>query len=370
MLPGSTGYTNLFYEGNELDGLVLFDSLAVVVEGKGSSISVQAQRGDTVRLGRDIEDAVEDAWRQGARARAYLVAAEESVFVDEHGAEILRIPAGKIRSVIIINPTMHELAGLAPQLPRLRALGLFAGGEYPWSVYINDLRVIAETSENAAVFLHYLTWRGRLPLGDGVDVFDEIDLWSSYLLAERFGALHNSGHVVVGNASTDFDDYYHGLAGLGPERDAPTKFLPDVVRSFVAALAERRPPGWREAAGVCLDLSIPELLYVDTKLAELATDAIGGDAVGLTAGRVALVGLPQGVNPSIALTSINAGGDPTFVVGCGLDPAGEPRIIWAQYRKAVTFELSDFERQVTEHVTQPRPSKRSRQAGSRSQGSR
>ena len=349
LLPGAETYANLLYEGAELDGLVLFDRTALVVEGKGSGISVQGQRGDTKRLLRDIENAVEGAWRQGARAREYLLRPGEAVFTDERGTEVLRIPSGRVREVIIVNPTLHELAGFAQQLPRLRALGLFEAGEYPWSVFVNDLRVIAETCENAAVFLHYLVWRNRLPLGDRITVTDEIDLWGSYLFCERFTGLQGGGRMIIGNASTDFDAYYDGLAGRGPKGEPPRRFLPDSVRVFVSRLADTRPPGWREATGVCLDLSIPELAFVNTKLREVATEAALAGPVSLVAGRVLLLSLPRRMNASEALMLYDPGeGDPTFAVACRLGIAGEPEIAWAQYRKAFTFDLSDFEEQAFE----------------------
>lgn len=346
LLQGATTYTNLHYEGTELDGLVLFERIALAVEGKGTGISVQGQRGDVERLSRDIAAAVEDAWRQGSRARAFLLRAGDSVFTNDRGTEVLRIPSGQVRDVIIVNPTLHELAGFAQQLPRLRALGLFQAGEYPWSVFINDLRVIAETSENAAVFLHYLVWRNRLPLGDRISVTDEIDLWASYLLCERFMGLQVGGRMIIGNASTDFDAYYDGLAGRGPKQEAPTKFLPESVRAFVSRLAGTRPPGWREATGVCLDLSIPELAFVDAKLREVASEADVAGPVSLVAGRVLLLGLARRVNASEGLMLYDAGkADPTFAIACRLGNAGEPEIAWAQYRKPFTFELSDFEEQ-------------------------
>jgi len=352
LLPGAENHSNLYYEGTELDGLVLFERTALVVEGKGSGISVQGQRGDTTRLVRDIQDAVEDAWRQGSRAREYLLRAGDVVFTDERGTQVLRIPSGQVRDVIIVNPTLHELAGVAQQLPRLRALGLFAAGEYPWSVFINDLRVIAETCENAAIFLHYLVWRNRLPLGDRITVTDEIDLWGSYLFCERFTGLQGGGRMIIGNASTDFDAYYDGLAGRGPKREPPRKFLPDSVRALVRRLADTRPPGWQEATAVCLDLSIPELAFVDTKLREVATEAALAGPVSLVAGRVLLLGLPRRVNASEALMmSDPAEGDPTFAVACRLGNAREPEIAWAQYRKPFTFDLSDFEEHAFEAAT-------------------
>ena len=41
-------------------------------------------------------------------------------------------------------------------------------------------------------------------------------------------------------------------------------------------------------------------------------------------------------------------GDPTFAVACRLGNAGESEIVWAQYRKPFTFDLSDFEEQAYE----------------------
>ena len=150
--------------------------------------------------------------------------------------------------------------------------------------------------------------------------------------------------MIVGNASTDFDAYYDGLAGRGPKREPLRKFLPESVRAFVIRLAVGRPPGWREATGVCLDLSIPELAFVDGKLREVASEAAAAGPVSMVAGRVLLLGLPRRVNASEGLMLYDPGeGDPAFAVACRLGSVGEPEIAWAQYRKPFTFELSDFE---------------------------
>jgi len=344
MLPGSLAHTNLQYADAELDGLVLFENLAFVVEGKGTALSVQRHRGDVRRLLRDIGKAVEDAWTQGARAREFILRDGDSVFRDSRGVEI-RIPAGSVREVIIVNPTLHELGGHAPQLGRLRALGLFPKGELPWSVYINDLRVIAETCGNPAVFLHYLTWRSRLPLGEGITVSDEIDLWGCYLNNERFGMLADSGKVIVANSSTDFDAYYDGLVGRGPKKARPAKFPREPVTSFVERMASERPSGWREASGVCLDLSVPELAVVSAKATDVARLASrAGRRVQLEVGRVMIVGFPTGSPASSVLDDAEPSNDATLVIYCQEGKANKGEIVWAKYAKDVTFELSDFER--------------------------
>ncbi|MGO9321889.1 MAG: hypothetical protein ACLQBY_13955 [Solirubrobacteraceae bacterium] len=345
LLPDSKGFTNLHYDGTELDGLVIFENTAFVVEGKGSALSIQAQRGDVVRLGRDLGRAVEDAWTQGARARDYLLRDEAAVFVDEGGSEVLRIPAGTIAEVFIVNPTLHELAGHASQLPRLRSLGLFPAGEFPWSVFINDLRVISETADNAAVFLHYLTWRARLPLGERVTVMDELDLWGSYLLCERFGSLAGEGHHIVGNSITDFDAYYAGVVGDGPKRPKPRKFLEEPITGFVERMARERPPGWRDAAGVCLDLSLPELAFVVREARRMWKRANASKAPDITdCGRVRLIGVPRGHHlAEVIAATEQLESETTFHIYVRGSKAKRGEIAWAKCVKPITFELSDFE---------------------------
>ena len=353
LLPGGQGFVNLFYEGTELDGLVIFERTAFVVEGKGTPLSVAAERGDLERLRRDIGRAVEEAWTQGKRARDYLLReGAPAVFVDDSGTELVRLEPGQIDDVVIVNPTVHELAGHASQLPRLRHLGLFADGEYPWSVFINDLRVIAETADNAAVFLHYLIWRARLPLGEQVTATDELDLWASYLLSERFGSLAAGGHYIVGNSTTDFDAYYNGLLGNGPPAPKPRKMLKEPVKSFVDRMANERPPGWRSAAGTCLDLSIAEMAYVCGRAPAICDTAQEHRRTGFEeVGRVRLVGVPRGdALEQVIADAEGASGDATFHIYMQAADDGAPQVIAATTVRPVTFELSDYEKRCLQEL--------------------
>jgi hypothetical protein len=346
LLPGSKGFTHLQYGNAELDGLVIFEKTAFVVEGKASALSVQAQRGDLVRLASDLGGAVEDAWIQGARAREYLLQDSDAIFRDERGFELLRCDKGSIEEVVIVNPTLHQLAGHASQLPRMRSLGLFPAGEFPWSVFINDLRVISETADNAAVFLHYLVWRARLPLGERITVIDELDLWASYLLCERFAALAgDQGHQIVGNSSTDFDAYYAGVTGEGPKQPRPRKFLEEPVRGFVERMAIERPDEWRDAAGACLDLSVPELAFVIGEARPAWKRANAARTPDITdCGRVRLIGVPRGATLlDVLAESESQESEATFHIYVRGSKAKRGEIAWAKRVKAVTFELSDFE---------------------------
>ena len=345
-LPGADTYTNLHYGPDELDGLVVFEDIAFVVEGKGSAISFQARRGDLNRLVNEIRRSVEEALDQGVRARDFILAPGESVFLDSRGSEVVRLPDGAIREVHIVNPTIHELAGNALQLTQFRSRGLFPTGELPWSVYINDLRVIVETCENAAIFLHYLVWRSRLALGEEIVVTDEIDLWGAYLLAVRFQPLGEDGFHHLGNCSTDFDAYYDGLMGRGPRREAPHKFLAEPARSFVERMAIERPPDWMEAAGVVLDLSIPELAFVCGKSKRAGQVANARNQfVELGFGRGVLIGVPAHADQDTVLEqAAEARSDASFFVYAKESGSKDGSIVWAHYGTTISFELSEFER--------------------------
>ncbi len=352
-LPGSRSFTNLAYEGTELDGLVLFERMALVVEGKGKALSPAARRGDVRRLRSDLTEAVEDAWRQGKRAREYLLADAPAIFADERGADVLRLDPGSVDEVIIVNPTLHQLGGHASQLQRLRSLGLFAEGEYPWSVFINDLRIISETADNAAVFLHYLAWRARLPLGERLLVGDEIDLWSSYLLCDRFRGLNDGGHHTIGNASTDFDAYYYGVLGNGPPSPRPSKFLREPVKSFVARMVDERPSGWLQAASTCLELSLVEQAYAGQVSGPIGETARRErEVIAEEAGRLRLVGIPRESALEDAIEQNEAvRSDATFHFYVRSTPGQAATIEWAKTVRPVSLELSDVEKRFLDELT-------------------
>jgi hypothetical protein len=60
---------------------------------------------------------------------------------------------------------------------------------------------------------------------------------------------------------------------------------------------------------------------------------------------MALVGVPPNADiPSVVAQPAPGGSDPTLVVYCREATTKRPEIAWAKTGKAVTFELSDFEK--------------------------
>lgn len=341
MVPGARTFTHLTYEVEEggeqkraeVDGLVIWHRSALVVEGKGTGLSMASRRGDVLRLRRDIERAVEEAWRQGARARDYLLSGADSHFVDEADQEIV-ISAGSVDTVYIVNPTVHALADHAVMLPLLRKLGLFPCGEMPWSVFINDLRIIAETVRNPAEFLHYLAWRSALPLGERVSAIDELDVFGSYLLREQIHErLVRGASLVHLHSTVDFDAYYFGEAGDGPPAERPSMFSTPLVDRFIERLCRQRPDGWLDAAGVCLDLSLSELAAVDAAGPRLAGGVDRLDVRAAIVDSVAIVAIGTGRRWGEAYREVAEKlPDTCRVVIMTSDHVGQPRLVWALER--------------------------------------
>lgn len=357
MLPGSKAWTNLFYwveeEGErkrvELDGLVLYQGIAFLLEGKANPLAPPSLRGDVRRLRNEIKDTVEEAFHQALRARRYLMTGRVT-FEDEQGNIIAEIDGAELDRIYTINPTLHELGAQAVQLGRFHELGLFKDGTLPFSVFVNDLRVISETVEAPMEFIHYLEWRARLPLGTKVDVSDELDLFGAYLVRQQIDRMISTfGHVQVGNQSTDFDDYYMGQV---PRKKRPRMltFMRE-MREFLDRMSRERPDGWMDAVGTCLELSIAEMGILSGTLRRMPA-APAGEML-IAAHTEDPLGDSNGGAVSLAIVLVGTGIDEEEVRGYGpsdlpevqravfvkRSSRGRPMIIWATTNRDVEVVL-------------------------------
>ena len=266
-LPGAevaTGVHYRFDDGEglqeyETDGIVIFEDFCLIVEGKASGLSVPARRGDLTRLQRDIAKTLENAWSQCARVHRYLATHGPAVFTDRHGKPVLEVIDPARLHVLYVNPMLHSLGVFAHELPRLRTLGLFPDDGLPWPVIVTDLRVIVEMVRSPAELIHYIIWRNSLPIGETMTVVDELDIFGAYLFG-RVGRtdLAQNEHMYFGSSTTDFDAYYAGEIGHGPETPRPRRVLGDWFEATLVDLATRRPRGWLETSFAILDLPLEE----------------------------------------------------------------------------------------------------------------
>lgn len=150
-LPGSRSAVGVFYreegaEPIELDGLVLYEDRAIVIEGKGSPLRLPSRRGDAERLKRQLVDTITVGWAQLERDMRIITEGEaDLLLLDHRGNEILRANRSDIRRVYPILPTFDRLHDVGTHLSDLYDYGVLAPGVTPLIVSVTDLQLALST---------------------------------------------------------------------------------------------------------------------------------------------------------------------------------------------------------------------------------
>jgi hypothetical protein len=96
----------------ETDVLLVFDSVALVIECKSARITPAARRGAPERLQREIQKLIEDSSKQFARlAEALLASNTDFEFTTSEGTH--RLPRGAIKRVVRLNVTLDFFGPIA-----------------------------------------------------------------------------------------------------------------------------------------------------------------------------------------------------------------------------------------------------------------
>jgi hypothetical protein len=301
-LPGAETFVSVYYpsEGEdgpiraECDGLVLWNDVCFIIEGKGKALSPQSRRGDVKRIHADLEGSLAAAWKQGNRVLAYLWQSRPAVFYDDKGRELVSVDGSTLAYTKVVTPTVHALADHALNLEQFADMGLDVSGEPPWAISINDLRMICELVRSPAELICFVRWRDRLHLGRSSIAADEADLFGAFLLRAPYPESASGGILHIGSHSTDLDAYFMSRQ-TGSVADKPGMFSTPLVDRFVDRLTRERPDGWLDAVEVVLRLSLEQLAFVDHAAALLAEAAASEErCVAHSKFGATLVGVPPG----------------------------------------------------------------------------
>ena len=250
LFPGSEVYGKLYYriEENgaskrvETDGLVIYDDNLFIIEAKAGQLHPSAHRGSIIKIKNDVGKLISDAYDQALRTKNYILSVSEPIFEYQSGKTALKIEnPSKFRNIFLVNTTLENLGELSTHLNSLRQYNLIEGKEWPWSVYINDLRVISELIETPSEFLLYLQRRIRANDFPAFSAADELDFFSVFL---REGLYFEDGRLgsvdvyrVVGYTDA-IDRYYHAQMGLTSGGEKPKlnilKEYRDLIRKIEA----------------------------------------------------------------------------------------------------------------------------------------
>lgn len=278
LLPGSKIYEELYYpttvndkiERAETDGIVLFDTNLFIVEGKAGALSIPARRGALSRVKRDVTELVDKAYEQALRTKQFINEAGKPRFEYENGAEALVIENKRIfKNIYLINVTLENLGHLAAHLNSLKTLNLIKGKEWPWSVFLNDLRVISEVIETPSEFLMYLQRRLRANDYPQFHTGDELDFFMFYLYEGLYfddDKLKNLDVFSPHAYTQDLDRHYDYKAGRVSSGEKPRLKIPEEYKTLVKNIEATGKQGFSEVTTVLLGFDVNPMKDILSKI--------------------------------------------------------------------------------------------------------
>ena len=267
LLPGSEVYGKVYYEIEEngqrsrfeSDGIILYDKNLFILEAKAGALSTSARRGSLERMKKDVSALIDSAYSQALRTKKYIEMTEKPRFEYEDGSEALTIlDKNNVENIFLVNVTLESLGDLAIRLNSLKHLKLIQGKGWPWSVFINDLRVIAEILESPSQFLTFLKRRIQANDFPQFDLADELDFLMFYLREGLYLDKINKkedGKFTLHGYTEELDRYYDFLAGRVSSGEKPTLRTSAEYKAIIRNIEALGKPGFTSVTTTLLDFS-------------------------------------------------------------------------------------------------------------------
>jgi len=287
MLPTATAYTNLFYtlpsgEQAELDGLILFDRYALLIEGKAGSLGT-ARRAGPERIKTQLEALVGDAVDQVVRAHNYVISTDTPVFRLAEGP-LITVDKTRFTQHVLITVTLDVLDIFTAEMYQMRDIGVVTTNPLPWSIALTDLRCVSEIVQRSFEFTHYLRWRLSIIEDASLSAGkDELNWLAVYLKEGPKLPVAPSGYSELQFTSytDDFDAYFlykEGYRTVPALR--PAQPLPRPLDCLCDALSSQAAYGYTEVGECLLELNFAERDDLAQKLAEVSFLEAQGRATG------------------------------------------------------------------------------------------
>jgi len=248
ILPGAKVFENLFYsitengvkKRPETDGLILYDENLFIIEAKAGKYSTSAKRGSLERMKQEVTKLIDSAYKQALRTKRYINDTPEPVFEYKDGSiAVILKDKEKYKNIYLFNITLQNLAHLSTRLNSLRSLNLVEGKEWPWSVFINDLRVISELIEFPSEFLHFL--QRRIKVNDYPQFYttDELDFLMVYFREGLYfedGILKTLDRYIPSAYTENLDRYYDYVDGRVSSGKKPRLRISEEYKNLITEL--------------------------------------------------------------------------------------------------------------------------------------
>lgn len=270
---GPAGYTSV----GETDAVLLADDIAVVVEAKSGSLRPDARSGDPTLLRQDLSKLITRAAEQAKRLRQRI---------SNDGGLRLRddtwLDLSHVREVLLVAMTLEDTSGFVTTTSDLIDHGLLSDDAVPWTVSLQDLRVISEVVQRPSEFVLYLRRRTEPDTTRFNYSMDELDLFMEFLTTglyvnpdpdQRFAELPQLGAPdeadrdqynkqvprFLFSRTDDLDAWFayrYGRREVPTER--PALPIDPTVAQVIDDLARRKSPGWLNIGATLLSYSTDE----------------------------------------------------------------------------------------------------------------
>ncbi|KNZ68664.1 Preprotein translocase subunit SecA [Thermincola ferriacetica] len=264
----------------ECDGLVLFDGNLFIIEAKAGSLSTSARRGGLERIKRDVAELIDKAYVQALRTEHYINTCSQPRFEFEDGTEALVLNKEKLHDVFLVNVTLESLGHLSTQLNSLKIFNHLQGEKWPWSVFINDLRIISELIECPSEFLTFLKRRIRVNDYPQFYTTDELDFLMYFFKEGLYfedGKLGDINLLTLTGYTDEMDRYYNFLAGKVSSGEKPRLRISEEYKKLINDIEATGKEGFTRVTTFLLSCSFETqqtiLEYIKTIEAKLRDDS-------------------------------------------------------------------------------------------------
>lgn len=260
MLPNAEAAWSLSYGPKkarlELDGLIRYDNKLILLECKWKTLTLSARSGDVVAALKDVDKAILQPLAQAKRARDYIAELDAAEFVEEATGRRIVVRRADVADVFLVTLVGTGAWSLiAANLVRLAPLGLFADGEYPWALSVNDLSVVADCVEFPSQLFDYLRRRYEVQREPRFRFHDEWDLLGVYLagaLDIRDPRFKDADFVTLDGFDSDLQDYYYSQGSEVATPERPRRPVPEDLKELLLAVEQAPHPLKTDAIGVVL----------------------------------------------------------------------------------------------------------------------
>ncbi|WNM28146.1 hypothetical protein RN607_03845 [Demequina capsici] len=166
-------------ETAEADALYVVEDVALCVEAKGRSVSVQAKAGHVQRLTRDLKQIVGDGVRQASRLEELIEVNGGLWLGNRTWLDLSQIR--EIRSIVVSLDHVAPLAAAGSELVRANVI---SSDRFAWVTSLHDLAVIADVLDRPAEFLLYLRRRTERAVALKCSALDELDMLMAFLAGD------------------------------------------------------------------------------------------------------------------------------------------------------------------------------------------